>query len=389
MISPRDPPFNCCGDGSNDHAGLQKWLDAIPGNDMGYLPPGTYCSDSTLVVHSDTTIRGAGKHRSILKNTSSKPGSHLQNAHLVTGTEQGPRVDHDIDFEDVGFHGVAEMLIPAGSGIDFLTFCGVERFSMRRCAVAHRQLDGIVTANNWDMEIDRCEFFDLGTKLANPIPGQGQYVGGSAIFCWRPSYWSRITRNYIHDSPGGGGIWLPVIADAWPEKDPAEAWIVTGNLLRRLAEFGIAGAPRGTVIAHNVISDILLVDVSGHGVEMSGGGYIFTDNVISNCDSSGAYFFNPIDAVIRGNSITNIDRQKKGHQAIIINSWPNVGVGKLPPRNVSVNGNVGNGGISLFNYGQAAMDDMCLMCNQLGPISLAPGVKGKNFVMHDNIGALP
>jgi hypothetical protein len=361
MISPRDAPYNCLGDGlSDDSVGLQKWLDAIAGTDVGYGPRGVFCHNGGLIVRSDTAILGAGKNSFILKSTSAEPGSGIRNENLVLDTEQGPRLDWNISLRGIGFHGIPDQVV--GHYSDFVTFAGVDGLTIQECGFAHRQSDGIVTANNYNMRITDNEFFDLGTKTLPATPGTGQFVGGTCIFCWRPSYRSWITGNYIHDCIGGGGIWLPVTGDVGG--DEAEFFIVTGNQLLNLVEFGIRGAPRGSKVDHNIISGIRNADLDGHGAVMAGHGWSFSDNDISGCDCAGIQLHNPADVSVCNNHISDNNKLGLGYPAISVVSWsPAAMPGTLPPHDCCILGNFGNGGIDQLDYGGGSMSNMDMADN--------------------------
>lgn len=349
MKTPFD--FGAKADGSAQDGPLQEWLNAIAG-DVGEFPPVTFCHTGALVVRSDTDIFGYGKTRSVLKSL----GEHgISNEHLVLDAVQGPRIDRNITLCEVGFHGVPENVM--GHWSDFVTFCGVENFTLEKCGLAHRQLDGIVTANNFNMRLVNNEFFDLGTKTISPRPLPGQFVGGTAIFCWRPSYRSWITGNYIHDCLGGGGIWLPVSGDAGG--DPGEFFHVTGNTLLDLAEFAIRGAPRGSKVDGNIIARIRNRDVDGHGAVMAGTGWSFNGNDISGCDCAGIQLYNTNDVSVCGNHIRDNNELRLGYPAIRTMSWsPAAMPGTLPPHDCCIRGNYGNGGTDQLDMGGGPQHDM-------------------------------
>ncbi len=332
--------------GGDQTEALQGWLDDIAG-DIGYLDSDTF-DHQELIIRSGTELVGNGKSRSILRNI----GEHgLHNGAMVF---DGIRLDKDITLRGIGFHGLPERLM--GPYSDFVTFIGVEGLTIRDCSFAHRQLDGIVTANNFNMRICDNEFYDLGTKTLPEHPGTGKFVGGTCIFSYRPSFRSWVTGNYIHDCIGGGGIWLPVSGDPGEE---SEFYIVTGNTLINLVEFGIRGAPRGSKVDGNIISRIRNADLDGHGAVMAGHSWSFSNNDISDCDCAGVQLYNVADVSVCGNGIRDNNRLGLGYPAIRLTSWsPQAIPGSRAPHDSCIRGNLGNGGIDQLDMGGGPMSDL-------------------------------
>lgn len=379
-ILPED--FGAIGDGSTDDTGaLQSWLNAIPSSadGVGYGPPGTYCF-TQLVVRSNTTIRGAGSHRFVLKCISAKPGAAFANEHILGGEELG-RLDHDIAIFDTGIVGVRETPIPPGSGIDFIVFAGIDRLTLERCYFADRQLDLIVYCNNVDMRVNACEFARWGKAPPfNHAPGQ--YVGGCALFGWRPSWNVFITDNVLRDSPGGLGIWLPVVFNLAPEAREATDFVVTGNQIRTVAEAGIVAAPRRSVVTGNIICDARAVDPSGHGAEIHGETFVYGLNVHDGADRAGAYVSNSVNAALPSNVFAHCDRLGASAAAVIVASHgPWAGLGPHAPRRVSVTGTVADApyGVQFVDMGGGALTEILAADNNCGAVEFA-GKRRKSIV---------
>lgn len=369
--------MNLIGDGITDNtAALQAMLDA-----GGYLfiPPGVYCFSASLIVRSDTTIQGAGRALSILKSTN---GSGIQNEHL-DADPANPRLDKNITFQGIGFHGNPDL-----EDVQALaSLCGIGNLTIHDCAFAHRRKDLIVVANNMGMRIDSCEFYDWGTR--RPHDGsEGTFVGGAAIFCWRPLFRSWITNNYLHDAANGGGIWLPVTNTAAPEAREAEFVICTGNQVHGVAEFGIVLSPEYSIVAHNIMADIGLVDVSGHGSEAHGRNYVYLGNVHARIDNMGTYHSNTRNAVIASNVFGEVDRRKTGSAAIVLASQPaSTGTGLDPPAKVTIVENTSDehNGIGLIDNGGGAMSEITIATNCCGPVAIGGTKKRRQKIfVRDN-----
>lgn len=367
--SPTQSPFYAKADGvSNNSVAIQKWLDYISGREGGTVPDAVFCHKDGLIVRPNTKIIGCGKRKSVFKNIGGpSPGHGWRNEHLVLDPE-AELVDEDIDITGIGWCGIKDEIIPVRAGSDFVTFAGVRNLNLEKCGFAHRQLDGIVLANNDGQDLIRCEFWDLGTKHWPAQPGDVSFVGGSAIFNWRPSWNSLIHQCFIHDCPGGLGIWTPWI-DVGAVR-PASDYIVTENRIARVCEAGIVGCPPNSIFERNDIWDVWCRAVSGHGAELAGEGFSYSFNRHRSIDCSGILAFNPRNAIIVGNGFADVARLKLGHKAIDVHSWPLVtGLGPAP-ENTRIALNYGTGDMALSDRGGGAMTKLGVTDNNLGLLNL-------------------
>lgn len=349
MIFPTPFDFGCKANGSDDTAGLQRWLDEAG---TLYGPPGVFCHKwPHLTFRDGTDLIGAGPHSFILKNIGWNG---------IVQADSGARVR----IQGVGFHGLTDLPLP--NNAEFVTFAGTVDSLIRDCAFAHRRGHLLVLVDNVNLRVESPEFYDWGVlKYSGPVAG---YAGGCAIFCQRANYNLWITNPYVHD--GAGGIWLPVTDNT--NNPQAENCILSGFQIFNVIEFGVVGAPICSDIGPGIICGVRRLDVSGHGAEMHGTDYSYHDVVTQDCDASGAYFSNVERVSIHNNKFYNVDRTKEGNRAIVIASHPPpANVGLKPPRHVTIAGNTGEGGILIADFGGGKPKDILCKAgmNNVGKIT--------------------
>ncbi len=362
MLSPYDSPFNCLGNGNNEFTKLQKWLDALAGNkNLGIGLPGTFCYDggsSRLTIRSETSIQAANNRSFILKAT----GQHgVSNENLVED-QSTPRLDKNIALQNINFQGLPDQKLQEGA--DFLSFYGVDGLSLINCFSGYRQQEALVIANCINGELVKFEATDYGIK--GPKTWQpGQFSGGAGIFFYKPCYKFNIIRPYLHDCQWGGGIWAPVEGDIGGVE--GDYFHLLGGRFINLVEFGIRGAPNKSLIMHNIIHQIRNADVDGWGMTLSGHGWKAENNSITGCDLGGFQLYNAYSSEVQNNGIRDNNKLGLGYPAIRVTSWPaSAGTGLLPPHDLNIRGNFGNGGIDKVDHGGGPMLDVDISQNLLG-----------------------
>lgn len=317
--------FGAKGNGTTDDtAALRAWTAAIAGS-MGYVPAGVYCYSESWALHSDTRIAGAGKSVARFKATNVTASITNANPRYSTAVDPdggGDPIDHDIEISNVGFEGDPNAAVP--NSVSFMAFVGVARLTFKSCWFRDRLLDLIILHNTSDVWLDGCRMSNWG-KLTHPTPGDGQYVGGCAVFAWVYNERLRITNCDIHD--GAGGLWL---------QDCPET-ILTGTRVWNTREFDVVGVGKRSVYAVNTFGRTIKVDVSGHTAEIHGEEFIYALNVHADAAGSNIYASNLRNALLDGNLCL---RPGPGAAAITLAShgaWAGVGD---PPECVTIAGNL-------------------------------------------------
>lgn len=352
MKTPYD--FGAIGDGIvDDTAAIQAWL-----NVSGYGAPGCYAIYGQLLIRSDTHIRG---HSCTLLGAG--PLAQVINERCSADIEAGP-LDNSISLQGITFERI------------LVALCGVTGLLVRDCLFHGQQYDGLQLCNNRNMRIDSNEFRNWG-KTTHDTPGSGTYVGGSAIFCWRPCWSSWVTNNWVHD--GAGGIWLPVENIAQPMPHEASCIVCTGNIVERTTEFGLVTSPELSVVIGNITCDTELVDVSGNGSENHGRRFAYGHNVHARAKNSGSWFGNSDTVAINGNVYADC-----GGASIQVSSVdPSTGMGPNPPRNIVVHGNAG--GQIAFGSLDGRKVSNAIVTGNVATVDVPAGVKGRKFIVKDNL----
>lgn len=336
----------------DDTAAVQAWLDQ---GGLLYGVSGEFGITGPVLVHSNTTIAAC----SIMLVALNESAVFL-NANCSADLSSRP--DRNIRLSGITFDGVPVAL------------CGIDGLTVRDCRFMNQPGDALQVVNNVGMRIDSCEFTGWGKTTHDGPPGT--YVGGSAIFCWRPSWRSWVTNNYVHD--GAGGIWLPVDNYMAPFTDPAECIVCTGNIVQNTTEFGIVSCPSLSVVANNIMCDTTQVDVSGNCSENHGNRFAYVGNVHGRSPNCGAFFGNTDLAAIGGNLFADCP------QALQISSVdPSTGMGPNPPNHLSVIGNAG-GDINFGSLDGRKQDHIVATGNAM-TTTIAPGVRGKVFIERNNL----
>lgn len=236
----------------------------------------------------------------------------------------------------------------------------------------------------------------------------GLWAGGMAIFCVTPSYNTKIINNYMHDSTGGGGIWLPVTNTFAPFPPEGSFFLCAGNRIHFVCEAGIVGAPDGSIISNNDIFGVALKDVSGHGVEMHGTDFTFVGNTIQTCAHTCAYFANISNVLIAHNLLNRPNQLEGTDAALTIAAFPgSSGEGDVAPYSLVITDNIisaadgkgysavafvnlsGDSG-NLMNLIQFDNNNLGATAAWLGPIvSFFPSkndVVGVDFIHRNNLG---
>lgn len=298
----------------------QQTLDAAAGSVL-QLPAGRFLVEQSLHVRPNTTIVGAGKRSTVLYSRGAEDFPLLLNAGF------GGSGDTGIAISGVGLEGDPECDSASEGLVALRNLTGL---TLRDCGFYGRALDCIQLSGCDDIVIDACEFADWGKRIPNPTPGAGQWVSGTAIFCWEPCFNGRITNCYLHDGRGIG-IWLPCTNTAQPQPREGECWTVSGNVICRVQEAGIAGTADGSAITGNVIRVVNRTDVSGHGLELHGTRFSLTGNVVSGCAATCAAISNSELATVTGNVFDG--------DVVVFSIGPEAGQGTEPPRLMTLAGN--------------------------------------------------
>lgn len=334
MLTPYD--FHAVGDGvADDTKPLNDWFAAIAGK-AGEGAPGVFKYTSTVEFYGNTTVYGAGKGAFELYNPTVSEAIMLNKNPVRPG--DGERIDKNVAFYGTCFSGDPNL---QETQHDFVDFIGIDGLTLRDCWVKDRRRDGWVLSNNNNVAIDTNELSNLGSTKPFTNHGSGTWAGGMGINFLTPNFNIRVTNNYLHDFPGAGGIWLPVINTFAPQPPEASMLTCTGNILQSMVEVGIVGSCDNSTVSLNQVRDIKQIDVSGHGFEMHGKNYTFANNTAEYCDATCAYLANMTDVTISGNTLNYANRLGASITGnLVIATFPDsAGEGSLPPNGCTIIGN--------------------------------------------------
>lgn len=345
---PTPYDYGAIGDGiADDTVAIQAWLDAIAGG-VGYGKAGTFILSAPVAISSDTTIWGGGKGQFILKSKQGVP----QDFHIFWNKNFLPDPAVDPVDKNIAIYGTQFCGQSTGDDAihDFVDLCGVNGLIIRDCLFQHRRRDLLLLANVRNGVVDSCEFVDWGGGPPD-TPGAGQWAGGMAIFAQRACYDLTVTNNHIHDGQGGG-IWMPVINTLSADPNPLRG-ICSNNTVVSVGEVGIVLGPIDCTCEGNIIQNVSLVDVSGHGIEAHGDNIVINGNDIQLCAATCISFSNPTNATITNNVLdlpsqayTGVPPHDVRNPALSILAQLNSssGEGAPPFENITITGNTMSSG---------------------------------------------
>lgn len=321
MKTPKDFGAYNSPDINNDIA-LQKWFDS---SEPILLLDTFYSSTSTLVYPSHKIIQGVGTNMcGILAHPQMPTTSEL---FLNKAFSPDLILSGYTTFKDLTIGGRA--LVPREAKNGCFSIIGFERLCLERVLFRDWELDAIAAQNLKNCTFRDLEFIRCGSNIPFLSPGTGTYVGGSIMFLFGKHVDTYISGVRAHDLYGSGGIWLG--------GGDSRNTILVDFFLEGLSEFGVAGAPPGSIISRGRIDGVKRIDVSGHCMEMGGSNYVVSNMNLSNADGTCFYGSNLKNVLLTDSVMSNPNRLDKKDSCIVIASHPeSMGVGNPPCEQVNI-----------------------------------------------------
>lgn len=339
FINVKDAPYNALGNGSaNDTSAIQAAIDAAnaAGGGTVYFPRGTYMF-TTLTLRDNVVLLGESRLASILKT--SGPAS-AQSALLVGSGRSGITVTN-LTIDGNGHANAAAALYITGSGTDknfALRGCRIQNFTTtngfspvgQACGIYSWTADNVIVesnefvSNNYDVYMDSpgndCRV--INNRIWS-TGGHTARLAGITIRSNANGYsGALVAHNTIEDvltDAGGIGIYGHAINVSGCQKVRVIANSTNNTIC---AGIHIGGGSYGATVMGNTILNSASGSASALYIELNIGdnntnlgtdsrlvGAIIANNIIDTSGSYGISASYSAGTVIRGNQISNCQRE--------------------------------------------------------------------------------